>query len=367
MKKKLFLAFLVSGMLLSGIQVQAQENIKIYVDGTELSLDTQPVQKNSRTLVPFRAIADSLGAQVSWDGTKKSVTCQKDGITLVLTVDSDIMLKNGNAVRLDTTPIISNGRVLVPVRALSEGFGAAVNWYAQEGIISIRTDLTAGSDITENDIIETAVVETEQSRKEYTDSNGNVIFIYDCVVPKVTNSGAVADKINSSIASNIDYYFEMGVEDFKQEAELAANIAAAQHSKISPYSLTGSTEVTYNQNGILSLVITYQAQGCDFDYDGWKTDKVILPLVYDTKTGELTEIGDMVSEKAITKAKSAIIANIKKNENGYYDDYVSRIQSKNPKFYVTDKGVTFVYDAGYLNNVSKGEVKYSMTFSELEK
>ena len=367
MKKKMFFALLVSGMLLNNVQMQAQEDIKIYVDGMQLSLDTQPVQKNNRTLVPFRAISDSLGAEVSWDGGKKSVICKKDGNTLVLAVDSDIMLKNGNAIRLDTTPVISNGRVLVPVRALSEGFGAAVNWYSVERIISIRTDLSSETDISDNDKIETADIEMEHSRKEYADSKGNLIFIYDCTVPKVANSGAVADKINSSIASNVDYYFEMGAEDFRQEAELAADIANSQHTKISPYSLTGSTEVTYNQNGILSLVISYTVQGCDFDCDGWKTNRLIMPLVYNTNTGELMELGDMVSEKAVTKAKSGIISIIKKNENGCYDDYVSRIQSKNPKFYVTDKGITFVYDAGYLKNASKGDVRYSMTFSELEK
>lgn len=47
------------------------------VDGRKVTLDQEPIIKNSRTLVPLRAITESLGANVEWDEPTKTITIER--------------------------------------------------------------------------------------------------------------------------------------------------------------------------------------------------------------------------------------------------------------------------------------------------
>lgn len=114
---------------LSGLRAALQENeIPVILNGVKLDCDQPPVIVDGRTLVPLRAIFEGLGASVDWDGTTRTVTSTLDGTTVVMTVDSVVMVKNGEAVTLDVPAKIVNGRTMVPVRAVGEAFGADVRW-----------------------------------------------------------------------------------------------------------------------------------------------------------------------------------------------------------------------------------------------
>lgn len=51
-----------------------------YVDGNNLTLDVPPQIINGRTMVPVRFISEGLGADVQWDGATKTVTITMDSI-----------------------------------------------------------------------------------------------------------------------------------------------------------------------------------------------------------------------------------------------------------------------------------------------
>lgn len=101
---------------------------QIYLDTGHLSFDVQPANVNGRLLVPMRVIFEALGASLTWDGATQTVKCQKGSIRIVLTVGSRTAFVNGVAVTLDAAPANINGRVLVPLRFISEALGAAVYW-----------------------------------------------------------------------------------------------------------------------------------------------------------------------------------------------------------------------------------------------
>lgn len=105
-----------------------QPEICVKVDGNALSFDQPPIIDGGRTLVPLRAIFTALGAEVDWDGDTKTVTAQKDGKTVRLTVGSDKIYVAGTEKTLDVPAQIVGGRTLVPVRAISESFDCNVNW-----------------------------------------------------------------------------------------------------------------------------------------------------------------------------------------------------------------------------------------------
>jgi|GEM_PF-5621024 len=75
----------------------------------------------NRTLVPLRAIAEGLGAEVDWDNNTRTVSITRDGQTALVTIDTP--LPNGMG-----TAVIQNDRTFVPIRYVSEVLGTEVRW-----------------------------------------------------------------------------------------------------------------------------------------------------------------------------------------------------------------------------------------------
>ena len=50
---------------------------KAYVNGEEITLDSPAFIENDRTYTPIRFIAESLGAEVDWNGETQEVTITK--------------------------------------------------------------------------------------------------------------------------------------------------------------------------------------------------------------------------------------------------------------------------------------------------
>lgn len=94
--------------------------------------DAQPEKVNGRVMVPFRAIAEALGAEVTYDAGK--ITAKKNGQTLAFSLGgkqltaTDSVGKTVKTVQLDTAPYKKGGRTYVPVRFFAEAFGLTVQW-----------------------------------------------------------------------------------------------------------------------------------------------------------------------------------------------------------------------------------------------
>lgn len=100
------------------------------VNGKDKSVDVPPTIINNRTMVPLRFIGEALGAEFDWDAKTRTVTVVLGEKELKLVIDK---LTPG----LDVPATIVNGRTLVPVRYVSENFGANVTWFPTERKVSI--------------------------------------------------------------------------------------------------------------------------------------------------------------------------------------------------------------------------------------
>lgn len=69
----------------------------------------------------------------------QKATGSVDSTTIELTVGSNIALVNGSHVELDVPPIVKNGRVLVPVRFISEALGYDVEWDGAKREVIIKS------------------------------------------------------------------------------------------------------------------------------------------------------------------------------------------------------------------------------------
>ena len=112
----------------------------MYVNGLELEFDMPPLLENGRILVPLRIIFEALGASVEWSNETSTVTAVKEDVQISLQIDSNVLNKNGSKIMLDVPAKIVNGRTLVPVRAVSEGLGAKVEWDETAQIVRIWTE-----------------------------------------------------------------------------------------------------------------------------------------------------------------------------------------------------------------------------------
>jgi len=98
-------------------------------------MDVAPEIKDSRTFVPVRFLAYSLGVPeegVTWNQETQQVGIIKEDTTIGLTIGSNIMTVNGKPVQMDVAPYIkeieTGGRTMLPARWIAEPLGASVTW-----------------------------------------------------------------------------------------------------------------------------------------------------------------------------------------------------------------------------------------------
>lgn len=102
--------------------------VSVTVNGNYVTFDQPPIIVDDRTLVPVRAIFESLGATVEWHPDTQTVVAQKDGMSVMLQIGSNIMSLGCEMIELDVPAQIINDRTLVPARAVAEAFECLVDW-----------------------------------------------------------------------------------------------------------------------------------------------------------------------------------------------------------------------------------------------
>lgn len=102
--------------------------------------DVKPCIVDGRTLVPLRGVFEAMEAEVSWDPATRTVTAVKKGSTVEIVIGNEIMKVNGQPVKLDVPAQIVEGRTLVPLRAVSESLGVHVNWSKETRTVSISSN-----------------------------------------------------------------------------------------------------------------------------------------------------------------------------------------------------------------------------------
>lgn len=106
------------------------------VNGMPVAMDAAPVIQNGRTLLPIRALIQTLGGTTSWNAATRTATVTLGGRTVVLTIGSKTALVNGKPTTLDVAPAIISGRTFLPLRFVGENLGLDLAWDAPSQTIS---------------------------------------------------------------------------------------------------------------------------------------------------------------------------------------------------------------------------------------
>lgn len=110
----------------------------LLVNGNALTVETPYVAGEGVTLVPLRVITEAFGAEVTWDGETKSIALKYPGVDILLTIGSKIAEVNKKAETLLEAPALSeSGVTMVPLRFISETFGAEVSYDDKTSAIKV--------------------------------------------------------------------------------------------------------------------------------------------------------------------------------------------------------------------------------------
>jgi len=140
MKKTKSLLLLILILLFNLCPANATTQLKIKVNNKIISSDVEPFIKNGTTYVPIRFVSEALNAdKIIWNEKSKAVLIAKDSTQISLIINKNYAYVNNTYTPLDSNAIISKGRTFVPLRFISNCFGANVEWNQDTNTVYINT------------------------------------------------------------------------------------------------------------------------------------------------------------------------------------------------------------------------------------
>ena len=114
----------------------AQSAAIVVVNGQTVQFDQPPVEQNGRLFVPLRGVFERLGASVVYSNGQINATA--GGTAIQLQVGSNQAVVGGQQTTLDAPPFLVGGRVLVPLRFISQALGASVNYVSSSDTVYVN-------------------------------------------------------------------------------------------------------------------------------------------------------------------------------------------------------------------------------------
>lgn len=119
--------------------ITSSDVIQVILDGKSLNFDQPPIMDNNRVMVPIRTIFEALGYTVNWQNSTQTAIANKAGHSIIVQVNNPKITYNGGSYYCDVSPKNLSGRILVPVRAVSESAGCEVIWQSSTQTVMIQS------------------------------------------------------------------------------------------------------------------------------------------------------------------------------------------------------------------------------------
>ena len=100
------------------------------VNGIEKSAASAPYIKEGRTMLPIRAVAESLGLTVQWNSATKTASFTDASKVAAVTIGAKVMYVNGTPMPLSAAAELVNDTTFVELRSLATAFGVQIDWDA---------------------------------------------------------------------------------------------------------------------------------------------------------------------------------------------------------------------------------------------
>ena len=109
--------------------------------GTEtVTLDAPAyINSDNYTMLPLRAVSEAFGATVGWDDASRTVTLMMGQRIVSMTIGSKTMYINGTPVAMNTAPEIVSERTFLPVRDLCNALGITkIDWNEASATVTLN-------------------------------------------------------------------------------------------------------------------------------------------------------------------------------------------------------------------------------------
>lgn len=121
------------------LQIDKKEVLSFYSLTKPTQLNVSPYMDKGITMVPLRFVTESFGAEIKWNSKNKQIIIIDNDKTITLKIDQRIATVNNEEIELSSSPVLKNGITMIPLRFVSENLGANVSWYADfKGIEIVR-------------------------------------------------------------------------------------------------------------------------------------------------------------------------------------------------------------------------------------
>ncbi len=205
--KKLIILLLMACVLVSiSSPAFASDEIRVYVDDELLQLDEPPIIQEGRTLVPMRALFESLGASVEWEADTHTAVGERDNVTVRIPIGSTMPTINNRIETIEVAAQILDGRTYIPLRFVGEAFGDDVHWDGDTRSITITR--------AEAELADSA----EPDREDETKPIESLSVWVEADPEVVPEGGGQTVTINVTVADNHGYLVEGADVSFFAEA-----------------------------------------------------------------------------------------------------------------------------------------------------
>ena len=122
------------------IQLTIDNPIPTIDDKEQAPLEAAPFIIAGRTMVPVRFISEAFGAKVDYDAATKGITISLGDTVIAMQIGNATVMVNGKPYTIDAPPVIKSGRTFVPIRFISEILNATVTYEASTRTVTIVRD-----------------------------------------------------------------------------------------------------------------------------------------------------------------------------------------------------------------------------------
>ncbi|MEW4370962.1 stalk domain-containing protein [Paenibacillus kandeliae] len=328
--------------------------IQVQVEGK--AVHTQGMLSHTgKLLVPLKDVAKATGASVTYNA-KTHIISVKQGELLATyevysgTGDDGVYVSfNGGTVGDAYESQIIKGLSYVDIKALSETFGYRALWS--------HTNRTVN--LTKDGVNQVAVTPTTLNTLS-TNSNLIIHMVYP-VVSGLDNAAAQAS-INQALKDHYDQFLSAML---KQTHPSGASAKMDESAEID-----GGYKVTYNQNGVISFLLTnYLLNGSA------KGDDTLTGMTFSLKDGKLIQLDDILKSNPNYRhdLKKLLQDDIRKHG----DEMMVSLKQFNQlstsssdylnNFYLTDQGFTVCFSKYAIGPGAAGHPEFAFTFRQLLK